>query len=336
MEKVEKVYCKKEAHTVTHTSILSIYLEEFAKYAAQFPGPISDCVTLTLGSQKTHIVFGALIHGNEVGSLPAVLKTLQRLLTGQIPYKGKVSFFLGNKPAALAGKRFIDQDLNRLFGTFTHEPANPERQRAKQLMSLLATADLFVDFHQTNQYTPHPFYIFGSHDLSNLWAQVLGVAPVLITRKAGLSFSTSGLCSDEWMRQQGKAGLTLELSEQGFRPEAAHTACVVMQRALQAVEKTASGTCDLNDLAKKNTALRILEIMHREPYSHALKKLTPGLHNFERVYAGQVLGEDGPGKPLLCPKDGYILFPKYPIYSEDGLPAQALPGEIFLLVHKIT
>ena len=52
------------------------------------------------GARGTHIVVGSIVHGNEVGSLPAIVEVAERLAAGDIDYGGRITFFLGNPEAS--------------------------------------------------------------------------------------------------------------------------------------------------------------------------------------------------------------------------------------------
>ena len=67
------------------------------------------------GARGTHIVVGSIVHGNEVGSLPAIVEVAERLAAGDIDYGGRMTFFLGNPEASRENVRFLESDLNRVF-----------------------------------------------------------------------------------------------------------------------------------------------------------------------------------------------------------------------------
>ncbi|MES2615159.1 MAG: hypothetical protein V4591_07080, partial [Bdellovibrionota bacterium] len=90
-----------------YLQLLNTYLAEFAKYESQFPGMVPDSITFNFHKHKGHVVFGSIVHGNEVGSLPAMIEIIKQFAQGEIKYGGKVSFFLGNKKAALQKMRLV-------------------------------------------------------------------------------------------------------------------------------------------------------------------------------------------------------------------------------------
>lgn len=314
---------------------LNTYLSEFAKYESQFPGPIPDSISFQFNKHKGHVVFGSIIHGNEVGSLPAIIKIIQKLSTGEIKYGGKVTFFLGNKKAALEKIRFTEYDLNRSFGYTAKGNSSFERSRALEIMKILENADVFIDFHQTNRPSVHPFYIFSMHAQSYYWAQAAGVAPAFITRKPGEHFSEAGMCSDEFMRTLKKPGITLELGEQGFRPHAAQYTTTVTLRTLKNMDMVYNKITTIQKLAKKNKEFDFYITTYQEPFNNPQKCLKEGFNNFDKINYGDHIGTDEYGKPLISKKEGFILFPKYPILNEKGQLITPLPGELYVLAERL-
>lgn len=314
---------------------LNTYFDEFAKYEAKYQGPISDSITFDFHKHKGHVVFGSIIHGNEVGSLPAILQIITQLAEGKIKYGGKVTFFLGNKKAARQKLRFTEYDLNRSFGYSTSNNVSYERTRALEIMPLLEKADVFIDFHQTNRPSLSPFYIFSMHAESYYWAQAAGVAQAFITRKHGQHFSKAGMCSDEFMRTLNKAGITLELGEQGFHALADYVTRAVTLRTFKNMDKVFNKVTYIKKLAQKNKAFDFYISSYREPFEHAQKSLKEGFCNFDFIRAGDCVGTDEKGDPLLCKKSGYILFPKYPVLDDKGKPIAALPGELFVIAERL-
>ncbi|MFK7926784.1 MAG: succinylglutamate desuccinylase/aspartoacylase family protein, partial [Myxococcota bacterium] len=153
-------------------SLLRTLLDQFA--AARAPGAFAyewhhhhDG-----GGHPLHVVIGAVVHGNEVGSLPALLELMTGLAEGSIKFGGKLTIFLGNPEASLADKRFLEADLNRVF--IDDPPDNHEGRRARQVKPILAAADLFLDLHQTILETDRAFYIFPFSEESWLWARAMG------------------------------------------------------------------------------------------------------------------------------------------------------------------
>ncbi|MFO0006033.1 MAG: succinylglutamate desuccinylase/aspartoacylase family protein, partial [bacterium] len=89
-----------------------------------------------------------MIHGDEVGSLPAGLDLARALRSGARRFGGRVSLIVGNPEAGLVDRRFLQADLNRVFLDLPPEhPAfgTHEHRRAAALAPVLDAADLFLD-----------------------------------------------------------------------------------------------------------------------------------------------------------------------------------------------
>ena len=280
------------------------------------------------GEYPFHVVFGSMVHGNEIGSLPAVNRVMSALRDGEVRCGGRVTFFIGNPEAGLEDCRFLERDLNRVFLRDATGTSHEER-RARELMPILDTADLFLDFHQTILKTREPFYISPFQVDGWHWARALGAARSWVTRHPGQAFSSGTMCADEYVRLAGKPGLTVELSQKGFDPAAEANAARVMFELLSLLERIHAGEANLEQLASTRPELRFVETVHRQAFATPDHALEPGWVNFRPVQAGQKLHTTG-APAMVAPVDGLVLFPKYPADR-----TKALPREIFRIVRPM-
>ncbi|MFT5582979.1 MAG: succinylglutamate desuccinylase [Cognaticolwellia sp.] len=271
-----------------------------------------------------HVVLCCMTHGDETGSLPAAIQLLDALRQGTRRFAGRLTVVVGNPPAARLGRRFGEADLNRVF---LPGPQSWERRRAAELMPILDQADLVVDLHQTIEPTALPFHIHPWTPLLEHWAQILQGAQDWVTRPMGESFATGTCCLDEYVRDQGRAALTIELSQKGMRPQTTQLALAVMERALDAAEAMLAGK-DLALLTRSAKEMRLWRTAHKEPYASAALRLRNGLRNFEPVQAGELLSAVGTPE-LRAPCSGALLFPKYPPRNASGELQGPLPVDIF-------
>ncbi len=283
------------------------------------------------GAHDTHLVFGSMIHGDEVGSLPAFVRVMSELASGELIFGGRATFFLGNPEAGLAGARFLESDLNRVF--VEEPPDTHEGRRARQLKPILDTADVFLDLHQTILQTAQPFYISPFQEEGWRWARYLAGARVWVTRHPGMAFSSGTMCADEYVRVRGKPGITLELSEKGFGNGGEERAYRVLRRALELADAIAQGAA-LAVLAAECQELEFLHTVHREPFASEELGLEPGWVNFRPIQTGERLSAGGTPE-LVAPEDGYVLFPKYPPRVQ-GQYKRPLPGEIYRIVQPLS
>ena len=285
---------------------------------------VPHAISFTSEVPGPHVVFGIMVHGNETGALPAAAALAQALSRGDQAFTGTVSLFIGNPEAGLAGERFLQADLNRVF--IDSDLDTVEHRRARQLRRILDTADLFVDFHQTIEPTSSPFYIFPWSSEGEAWVRALAVAPRWVTRAPGKSFSTGTCCADEYVRNRNRPALTVELSQKGFRHEAASLAMRTMQRTLA----QASGP-----LPRQGPLPECLETTFSQRFTDPEMTLRKGLSNFQTVSAGETLS--APGTPrLVCPINGLLMFPKYPRRDTNRRALAPRPGEIYRVLQPIT
>ncbi len=284
-------------------------------------------------SHSRCVVLGLLVHGNEYGPLAALVPWLTGIVSAfesarQSPFADTLVVFVANARAGLAGKRFIDVDLNRLFAMGADAPGH-EAGLVPTLQGILSRPDLalFVDLHQTIEPTERAFFTFGYHQPSVRWARALapGVADTLVTRAPGVSFVQGQLSSDEFVRNRGLPGITLELGQKGFNRETEERTHALLTNLENALRHRFWRD---NPSAMPQAPLRYFCTRHRIAFDGTAAALLPGLTNFTRCDAGQVLGSDHGGKALVAPAAGYLLFPKYPERDARNFAQLPLPADI--------
>ena len=287
-------------------------------------------LSFDFGKHPGHALFGSLVHGNEVGSVPALLRLIDELLERKVSFGGRVTFFLGNIPAFLKGTRGTDADLNRVF--WDAAPASAEKDRAHELMPLINEATIFIDFHQTAEATLHPFYIFGFHRESYEWARAVGGTTKLITRKPNVNFASQSVCCDEYARRRGIPAVTLELSQKGYRHEAELLCYHTMVRTLHVLDHMHVHQVPIHAVSQKSPDFDFYEAVHKQPFDGEGMHLRGGFQNFSAVAEGEILGRHHDGRALVAPRQGLLLFPKYPERSSTGALLPPVPTEVFQLM----
>lgn len=277
-----------------------------------------------------HVVFAAIVHGDEVGPLPALVEMAREFSEGRRSFGGRVTFLLGNVDAARQGKRLLDHDLNRVF--CSQAPECREKVRGREMMEVLRTADVFVDFHQTKEHSVRPFYSFEFDCRSYLWATISGAADYYVTRRPGVRFSPGEVCADEFVRDLGKAGLTAEMGKKGFSPQVTARVRSAMERVLSAADALQRGGRTLADLARRWQGPEVHVVGHREAFTDPSMELCAGLHNFKPVGSGEVVGTVGKAGSLRAPIAGRVLFPRYPDRDDDGKAVAPYSDELYRLV----
>ncbi len=87
----------------------------------------------------THIVLSAGVHGDETAPIEILRDLVADIAAGRLPLACRLLVLLGNAPAMSAGKRYLDDDLNRLFcGAHRNLPGSAESPRAAALEAAVA------------------------------------------------------------------------------------------------------------------------------------------------------------------------------------------------------
>jgi succinylglutamate desuccinylase len=251
-----------------------------------------------------------ITHGNETAGVAVLNRLAAWLACGRVRLASEVALVLGNVPAARAGRRFLERDLNRVFAK--DAPRAAEEHRARALEPLLAASSLFIDLHQTLRAAPHPFFIFPYRAPSLALARaVLPWAPIVT--HWGQPFSAEGRCSDEFVNAAGGVGISLELGRCGLDPAQIAVGLEAVTSALEVAERTLGGA-SLEEQARTARRLRpppLFTWAAVVPWpSGGIVTLDPGLDNFRAVDVGERLGT-ADDRIVTAPVAGRILFPKY-------------------------
>ncbi len=85
------------------------------------------------------VVVSAGIHGNETAPIELLNQLVSELLSGLLPLKVRLLVLLGNPPSMRVNKRFVDADMNRMFGgRHARFCPNAETGRARELEQAMA------------------------------------------------------------------------------------------------------------------------------------------------------------------------------------------------------
>ncbi|MBB5189342.1 succinylglutamate desuccinylase [Silvimonas terrae] len=86
-----------------------------------------------------HMVLSAGVHGDETAPIEILRDLVTDIANGTLPLAVRVLVLFGNAPAMSAGKRYLDDDLNRLFsGAHRELPQSAESPRAAALEHAVA------------------------------------------------------------------------------------------------------------------------------------------------------------------------------------------------------
>jgi succinylglutamate desuccinylase len=311
-------------------------LEEFRSFQELAAGPIDDSVTLDFGSKDPHIFFSFLIHGDEIGSFPAMNFFIREALKKRLRYEGKISFILGNPLATSIGERFIDEDLNRVFFRDLKEnELTYERRRAFQIQKALQEADFLLDFHQTREPSQSSFFIFPFETESYFWARSIGGASYFVTQEPGSYFSPGFFSIDEYFRDLKKPSLCLELGQKGFSSDAFFIALSRIHRSLYVARKKRKSFSKFLENVIRSSEFRFLKLTHSVAFKSSHDSLRSGIYNFKKISKEAFLGSRHSGEMIQSPAKGFALFPKYLGMNKNFNEITSLSSPMLMLAEEL-
>lgn len=272
------------------------------------------------GQPGRQVMVAALVHGNELCGAWALLRLLQQLGEGLRPRQGALTLAFCNLAAFDRfdarwpdASRFVDEDLNRVWGPGLEAPDAPrssERERARQLRPFVEQADWLLDLHSMHE-PGEPLLLTGLQPRNRALARVLGT-PRCVIVDAGHRDGTR-------MRDHGRFGVIEAaggddgtrslLLECGYHGELSSREVATDMAARFLVESGALRESDIPPAWWRETppAQAVLQV------TGAVVATTPELRfaepwaNGQRIArAGTLLGWDG-GAPIVTPADDCTL-----------------------------
>ncbi|MDX1801336.1 MAG: succinylglutamate desuccinylase, partial [Marinobacter sp.] len=209
------------AHPVTLPEVRSVELSDGASIRLTGTGILH--LTPAGAPADSGLIVSAGVHGNETAPIEVLNQLVTELLRGQWVLKRPALLILGNPPAMIAGTRFVDFNLNRLFqGAHLKAPYNgsPEADRAAELeaacrrfaaaVSTLVHYDLHTAIRPSKRekFALYP-YVAGRQfpPAGRDFLAASDVHTLLLQHKAGTTFSSFSSTS------LGAESLTIELGQ---------------------------------------------------------------------------------------------------------------------------
>mgnify|MGYP000585962796 CR=1 FL=1 len=272
------------------------------------------------------------IHGNELAGLKASERLARKLSASKEKLKGSVYMISGNLQAIQKGVRFVDRDLNRLWGDIEKYPSvedekdqSVEWKEAEELLQVLESIVdqhryinqeiSFIDLHTTS--VNSCAFILFNDTLENRKSaayfpvpQILGIEETihgtLLSYINDLGYPAigfeAGRHQDESSVKRTEAFLNLYLHHMNFYP-----------LDLQQVHFYEDKMKDRSEIDDK-----YYEITYHHYVEDASKfKMKEGYLNFDRVQKGDLLAYNK-DQPIYAPKNGRIFMPLYQAKGNDG------------------
>ena len=262
------------------------------------------CLVFGSRSARLHVLITVAIHGNEHCGVAAVNELIRDGFFSEVEAKGamQVTVLLGNPPAFLANKRFIDENLNRVISPYLMEGESWESKRATVIADAIKNCHVYLDLHSCSAATP-PFALPCKNNKSERLAQELPVTYVI----KGLAHTTPGRgTSLDWAYFHGKTAVTVECGEHNS-PDSVRTAKHVIHAFItgqyrQLVPPSHIMECNRAEVVRPHFSF------HRH------------VEAFEHVPFNELLAHDERGE-IRCPyADGaYIVMPAaLPVLGEEA------------------
>lgn len=150
------------------------------------------------------VVLSAGIHGNETAPIELLNELVKQLLTGELNLSVRLLIIFGHPQAMIAGERFCDVNLNRLFCGAWQRYEGKEVVRAQELEQALARfftqhkqgEKLHYDLHtairgsQYEKFAVHPFTDGKAYQQTQFgFYDAIGLEAVLLSHQPTTTFS---------------------------------------------------------------------------------------------------------------------------------------------------
>ncbi len=265
-----------------------------------------------------HIVYSCGIHGNETAPIEICSDLLDSVITGDIKLVHRVLLIFGNLPAMNIAKRFVEENMNRLFsGEHANGPSNAERRRAAELEAFVtafyATAaageeKLHYDLHtairesKNEKFVVMPFLNDGRHHSAKQFGflHACGIQTYLLSSAPTTTFSYYSSATHK------ARGFTVELGRvKPFGENDMARFAAARESLIRLIsEDDFAPSVDVNSL----TLYKVNQVINRqqEDFSLHFSDDTP---NFTDFTAGTLLASE-PGVSYEAQQDGEaIVFP---------------------------
>lgn len=279
------------------------------------------------------------VHGNEPAGVRAIRKVIAELERRGTRLDGRLVGLVGNAGALPTGRRFLRQDLNRLWtderlGTL-QAPSAPEtlgegpEEREQRALVEAARPHLFLrwkrivllDLHSTSA-GGAPFTII-SDTLQNRPVAFALPVPVLL----GLEERIQGTLLS-WFADQGHVSICLEGGQNDLPSTVTHHEAALWLTLVSTGLLAESDVPDIEEhrarLAGSAASLpRVIELRYRCGIpDEATFEMLPGYQNFQPVRRGEVLARmstgSGAEREVQAPLSGRVLMPRYQPQGDDG------------------
>lgn len=275
------------------------------------------------------VCFGG-IHGNETGGVHALEQVFEKLSSENIKINGKFIGVRGNLKAIEAKKRYLKEDLNRLwhddFMALAHTPAGADHPELQELAALCTLLDdletekysqkVFLDLHGTSA-EKGIFTIVKDYSKVAFLVDAL-YSPVVVNLLENLKNTTLSE-----MEKRGFLSLAFEGGKIGTKEVVENHKLIIWQillkTALISPEQIPEKIFEYGYLKAFSEKLpKFLTPVHRHKINSGDDfRMIPGFQNYDPIQKGQLLATDKHGD-ICAQENGYLLMPLYQKEGTDG------------------
>lgn len=288
---------------------------------------------------ETLMICTAGIHGNEPLGIEALRKVFRILERDKPEFKGRFVGIAGNLKALKENKRYLTEDLNRIWTSGKLERAKnnqcqtPDCEELKEILQVLENINLsqyskkiYLDLHTTSGENG-TFIITTDLEKSHYLTQRLE-APII----TGLEEKLQGT-SMRYMHDQGFTSFAFEGGQHQNQQSIDNLVWSIWYTFLGAgciaediIPNEVAQYTHLQEFTENLPDIMALEYLHSITPQDGFKML-PGFKNFSQVSKGELLANDSKGE-VRCPADGYLLMPLYQPAGSDGFFLVKGAGEL--------
>jgi len=261
------------------------------------------------------LLLSAGIHGNETAPIELLDKLLKRILSGELKLRCRLLVVFGNPAAIRQGKRYIEQDLNRLFNGRHKSSSGFEAERAANLelwaeyffRGANLKKSLHYDLHtairgsKIEQFALYPFAENRKHSKAQLLRlQSAGISAVLLQNRPSTTFTAYTYAT------LGVEAMTLELGK--ARPFGQNQG-INLQKVQSLLEDLIEGRIENNAENLNNLQLFSVSREIIKQTDDFCLHLAGNIENFSPLEQGSLLAEDGDTEWIVEEQQARIIFP---------------------------
>ncbi len=264
------------------------------------------------------------IHGNEPAGFLALRRFFQRV-AARDGLGGRIIGLSGNRAALAKNRRFVDQDLNRIWTPeeMSNESSAAEQSElqeiAKEIRAVLATCTgraYFLDLHTTSG--PGPAFAFLEDTLPNREFAFEFPVPIVLGAEEELPGTLVQYLCDLGVTTLGFEAGQHEDPVSVDRAEAAIWIAMEAAGIVEPGSRPEVATARQTLKESSQSLPRIVEMRYRKPVEPDDGfQMAPGFSSFQTIDEGQLMAHDGEG-PIKAATHGFLLMPLYQEQGQDG------------------